>query len=229
MPTFTGVLGGAGELPFNILEIHGQGTVPNDVAFTALITRGTSVIEIEVTFTDIGAMESGSGRSYRASWTWPSVAGVYHLVIEHDYSSDIIIADFQVGAAALTTSAIVDAVLDEDLTDHNVSGSLAVAVKAVAQLIPGATELMTFQAEYPSGDPVPRAAFVLRDSDGLRLHTGFMDANGQAQVEMPEGEDYTIAVSRQDLQFAVVTFDVPEGGATVTATSEYSSAWVAGQ
>lgn len=230
---YKGTISGAGEFPFSLFEQPGLGDVPADVSFTFLLTRGATVVEVEFSTTDIGPLESGAGRNYVIGWSWPATAGLYRLVVENDYSPDIITADFEVGTAAALTDtdqqSITDAVLNEDLTDHNSPNSLASLIKQVAQGIPDATEQMTFVVKYPDGSVVPYAAIIIRNSDGVRLTSIYAGANGQGIVEMPQGTDYTATASRQDLTFEPVTFDVEAGGGTINLPSSYSAAWVAGQ
>lgn len=98
-----------------------------------------------------------------------------------------------------------------------------------AQTIPGGTEIMIFRALYPTGDPVPNAGLMLRDSHGDRLHSGFLDFNGEARITMPIGTGYTVTMNRQDLQFDPRTFNVVAGGGTVTVTGKTPPAVVIGK
>lgn len=230
---YKGNAGGTGEFPFTIFEQPGLGDVPVDVAFTYLLTRGASVVELEFVTTDLGPLSSGAGRNYLVNWLWPETAGLYRLVLESNYSSDIITADFEVGTSDTLTATdmqgVTDAVLDEDLTEHNAPNSLASYIKQICQSIPDATELMTFVVKYPDGSPVPFAALTLRDSNNVRLTSLFVGSNGRGVVEMAQGVGFTVTASRQDLSFAPVTFDVEAGGSTVNVVGDYSAAWVAGQ
>lgn len=82
---------------------------------------------------------------------------------------------------------------------------------------------VVIQARQPGGTAVPGAAFTIKDSGGAVVAAGYTDSAGDAQVFLLVAAGYNLAVQRDDLAWAAVTFTAPTGGATVTATSKHGS------
>lgn len=116
-----------------------------------------------------------------------------------------------------------DVVLDEVLTNHNVPDSLAAYVKQAAQAVAEATEPVVFQTKYKTGSPVPRALFIIRNAEGVLLHTGHLSLVGGATIQLPQAVGYTVDFSVADMEFGQTTFAVPEGGTTVTVVAKVPS------
>lgn len=232
---FSGTPGQAGSLPFNVLAPPGAASaVPAGVTFTALFTRGASVVAVPVSVADIGALASGIGRSYVATWVWPVQSGLYRLLIENNYDSGVVDADFEVGVGGGDVTqgdidAIPAAVASLDITAYVAAGSIASHLKASSQLASAQyTEVVTVRARRVSNAAIPHVHFRVGAAGGARLHEGFVDSLGNATILLPVGSGYTLTAHRADMTFDQVSFSVAVGGTTVTAVGKTPGVVVTG-
>jgi hypothetical protein len=111
------------------------------------------------------------------------------------------------------------------------AGTLRFSVEHdVLHTIPDAasTEVVNLQVNLPNATGAPNCSYVVRSSSGTRVLTGHVDGLGQATLPLAIANGYKIMVSRADLNFTEQTFNVADGGGTVTVTAKYTASVVMG-